>query len=106
MAVNLLELLKKELSGEVVTKAASILGESPTATQSALSAAAPAVLAALAQKASSPRGGDDLLGLIQQATSMIGSSGLASLLSSGDVRNVAQSGTSLVSMLLALSSRQ
>ena len=66
MAVNLFSLLQNEFSGDVVSKIASFLGESPSATQSAVASAVPALLGAFASKANTPQGAGELLGMIQR----------------------------------------
>ncbi len=65
MAVNLIELLKNEFSGEVASKVASAIGEKPAATQQALSGLIPAAIAALANRAFTTTGASDLVGLIR-----------------------------------------
>lgn len=66
MAVNLLNLVQGQFSGDVVARLASMIGESPAATESAVSSVVPAVLATLAEKASTTQGASDLVSLIQQ----------------------------------------
>ena len=66
MAVNLLSLLQNEFSGDVVSKVASLLGEPPAKTQSAVASAIPAVIGALTQRASTPQGAGDLFGMLQK----------------------------------------
>lgn len=67
MATNLLDLLTKEFSSDIVGKIASFLGENPAATQKAVSGVLPAVLGALAAKSSTPGGAADLLGLLKNS---------------------------------------
>ncbi len=50
MSNNLLELLKEHLSGDVVSNLATLIGESPKNTETALNAALPSLLAGLSEK--------------------------------------------------------
>lgn len=52
MSVNILELLKQHLSGDVVSNLASLIGESPKNTESAIQSALPSLLAGLVSKSS------------------------------------------------------
>jgi OmpA-OmpF porin, OOP family len=52
MSVNLLELLKEHLSGDVVSNLAALIGETPKSTESAVQNALPSLLAGLADKTS------------------------------------------------------
>jgi outer membrane protein OmpA-like peptidoglycan-associated protein len=60
MAINLLDLVKGYLTPDVVEKAASFVGESPSATQSALSGGVPAIIGALSEMASTRAGADQI----------------------------------------------
>ncbi|MBS9773918.1 MAG: OmpA family protein [Tenacibaculum sp.] len=64
MSVNLLDLVKGQLTDVVVNKAASFLGESTEATQSGLTSAIPTLLGGLMSKAGSQSGITDLLGMV------------------------------------------
>ncbi len=64
MSVNLLDLVKGQLTDAVIDKAASFLGESKESTQSGLTSAVPALLGGLMSKAGSTSGATDLLGMI------------------------------------------
>lgn len=101
MAVNLLSLLQNELSGDVVSKVASLLGEPPAKTQTAVNSAIPAVIGALTQKAATPQGAGELFATLQRGGfdgSMFGS--LASVLgkSNGAVDLVKVGGPLLASL--------
>lgn len=67
MAVNLIELVTREFSDDVVEKLAGVLGESATKTRAGVNYAVPAVFCALQQKALAPRGADELFGLFQRS---------------------------------------
>ncbi len=66
MIPNLLDLVKGEFSSDLVGKISSSLGESSSSTMTAISAAAPALLAGLVNKGSTTQGANDLLGLLRQ----------------------------------------
>jgi OOP family OmpA-OmpF porin len=67
VAVNLLELLRREFSSDAVAKIASAVGEPPAKTQSAIGALLPALLGGLASRASSSQGAGDLFKLLDQS---------------------------------------
>ena len=60
MAVNILELVKGYLTPDVIQKAATFVGESPSATQSALAGAVPAIIGALSDMSSTKAGADQI----------------------------------------------
>ncbi len=64
MSVNLLELLKDHLSGDVVSNLAALIGESPKNTDSALQNALPSLLAGLVSKSSDSNALGSLFNLI------------------------------------------
>lgn len=66
MAVNLLDLLSREINDDVISGFASALGESSGATKSALSSVMPALLGGVMSKASTAQGASDLLRLAEQ----------------------------------------
>ncbi len=89
MEINLFNLLERELSGDVVTKIASFLGEGSASTRAAVDNAVPAVMCALHEKTSTAGGLAELLGMLRRGgfdgtalatpASMAGSGGLAEL---------------------------
>jgi outer membrane protein OmpA-like peptidoglycan-associated protein len=94
MATNLITQLMNEFGGETLNRAASALGETPARTESALGAAVPALLGALAGKASTGAGASDLVDLIRQnkfdsrqygeaASALAAPSGISSLMNVG-----------------------
>ncbi len=95
MSVNLLDLVKSQLTDAVVGKAASFLGESKEATQSGLTSAVPAILGGLMNKASSTSGATDLLGMITkpEISSVLGNV--------GELFGGSESGSNLGSSLLS-----
>ncbi len=77
MSVNLLDLVKGQLTDDVVGKAASFLGESTEATQSGLTSAVPALLGGVMNKVGSTSGAADLLGMVTkpEVTGILGNVG-------------------------------
>jgi outer membrane protein OmpA-like peptidoglycan-associated protein len=66
MPVNLINILRNEFSSDALERIASFVGETPASTQTALGSAIPAVLAGLAQKSQTPRGAEDIFGMLQR----------------------------------------
>ena len=66
MPANLINQLRNEFSDDVIEKLAFYLGETPARTQSALGYAIARVAGGLLQKAQTPQGANDLLGLLQR----------------------------------------
>ncbi len=64
MSLNILDLVKGQLTEDVIAKAASALGESKEATESGFTNAIPALLGGVISKASSEEGASDLLGMV------------------------------------------
>lgn len=102
MSVNLLDLVKSQLSGSVLSQAASFLGESESGTSTAMGAALPAILGSIVNKASST---DGAKGIMDMITSQKQDSGMldnfASLLgNSNQTQGLLQSGGGMLSSLL------
>ena len=66
MIPNLIDLVKGEFTSDLVGKISGSLGESPSATMSAIGAAGPALLAGMLGKASTTQGANDLMNLLRQ----------------------------------------
>ena len=66
MELNLIDIVKSQLGGSIITKAASFLGENGAATQKALDVLLPSVLGGMANQATTLSGADNLLGLINK----------------------------------------
>src|SRR5512141_729750 len=64
---NLLTLAQNAMGGDFSNLTAQLLGESPGATQSALTSLLPALLATVAQKGATPEGASGLMSLINSA---------------------------------------
>lgn len=84
MSINLIDLFTKEFGGDVLGKVASALGEPEAKTQAAIGGLAPAVIGALANKATTTQGLGDLFDLMR-TSGFDGAkpAGLASLLGGG-----------------------
>ena len=63
MSNNLLELINENITGDVVSKLADFLGESPKNTSSALSSAIPSILAGLVNKGTDSQGASTILSI-------------------------------------------
>ena len=101
MAINLIEQLTREFSGDTLGRIASALGESENKVQSAIGGLAPAMVAALAGKAASPQGLADITDLMK-TSGFDGSQprGLSSLLTGGGgITDLLSRGGSMVSNL-------
>jgi len=84
MTANLLALAQEAMGGDFSKLAGQFLGESPAATQSALSSLLPAVLGSVAQKGATPEGASGLMSLINGANLNVASLGnLAGMFSGG-----------------------
>jgi outer membrane protein OmpA-like peptidoglycan-associated protein len=68
MSKNLLELINENITGDVVSKLANFLGESPNNTSSALSSAIPSILAGLVNKGTDTQGASTILSLLNQGS--------------------------------------
>jgi OOP family OmpA-OmpF porin len=68
MSNNLLELINETITGDVVSKLADFLGESPKNTSSALGGAIPSILVALVNKGTDTQGASGILSLLSQGS--------------------------------------
>jgi outer membrane protein OmpA-like peptidoglycan-associated protein len=68
MSSNLLELINDNITGDVISKLADFLGESPKSTSSALSSAIPSILAGLVNKSTDTQGASTILSLLNQGS--------------------------------------
>jgi outer membrane protein OmpA-like peptidoglycan-associated protein len=97
MNANILSLAQNALGGDFSKLAGQYLGESPTATQGALSSLLPAVLGSIAQKGATPDGASSLMSLMNSANLDTGSLGnIGSLFGGGGsgVTDLVKAGTS------------
>jgi OmpA-OmpF porin, OOP family len=100
MAVNLIEQMLGTLAGDTLNKIGAAVGVSPEITQAALKAGIPLLLGGMTQKATSPEGASDLLGMLTRGNhdSVLGS--LGSALGGGDsTSSLLKVGASLLPML-------
>ncbi len=101
MAPNLLSYLQQQVSGEALSHLSSFLGESADVTSRAASSGLQTVLVALTQRASSPQGTTDVLGLLARVTGDNGLGQVAARLTSGaDVDDLVTRGAPLVGAVL------
>jgi len=102
MAANLFELLSGSLPSSVVSKMAEIIGESPALTQKAVDVAIPALAGAACNKASTPQGATELLGMLSPSKSDAGLvPNFANYLMGGaTTQNLMRTGENLLSGLL------
>jgi OmpA-OmpF porin, OOP family len=91
--MNLIEMLKDQVTGQVLSQVAGHIGESEANTKSALGAALPALLGTIASKAGSGNGAADIFNMIKNGghdgsvlenlAGNLGGGGISSLLGSG-----------------------
>ena len=72
MSNNLIDLINENITGDVVSKLAEFLGESPNNTSSALSSAIPSILAGLVNKSADMQGASTILSLLNQKSDVSG----------------------------------
>jgi hypothetical protein len=97
--MNLMDIVKRQLGGDMVGKIAGMLGESPEKTQGALGAAVPTVLAGLLGSASSKDGASKLFDAVKNTDgNMLGN--LAGMLGGGQGSQLSQTGGNLLGSLL------
>ncbi len=98
---NLLEALTGLMTPDMVQQASNVVGESPASTKSALTALAPTLLHAFADKGSTPAGAGQLLGALAENKidgKLLGNVG--SILGRDKNNSAHGAGSSLISMLL------
>jgi outer membrane protein OmpA-like peptidoglycan-associated protein len=102
MAANILEMLSGGAGKELIGYASKMLGESQGGVESAVGSILPALMGGMMQKAASPQGAKDLLGLISGANVDSGIMGnLAGMLSGGaNTTSLMSTGASLLGSLL------
>jgi hypothetical protein len=99
--MNIVDVIKSQLSNEVLGKLSSVIGESEDKTKAALTGAVPGLLAVLAQLASSSSGADKVINSLKQVDT--GSSGGVGDILSGGHGPVMEKGGSLLNILLGSS---
>jgi hypothetical protein len=98
--MNIVDVIKSQLSGEVLAKLSSLIGESEDKTRTAVGAAVPALLSSLAGLASTPGGADKLINALKQVDPSSQGGGLGEVLSGGQASAWLEKGGSLLSVLL------
>ena len=98
--MNIVDVIKSQLSGEVLAKLSSLVGESEDKTKAAVGAAVPGLLSVLASLATSG-GADKLINALKQVDT--GSGGGFGDVLSGQAGQVAEKGGSLLNILLGSS---
>jgi OmpA-OmpF porin, OOP family len=102
MSIDLLGLVKDQLTSAAVGKISEFLGESSENTQSAVSAAMPTLLGGIMEKASTTEGAGSILNLLKDGGhdgSLLGN--LSGLLGSGDgISGLLSGGSGIISSLL------
>jgi OmpA-OmpF porin, OOP family len=101
MSINLLDLVKDQVSGQLAKHAAGFLGESESSIGGALGSIMPALLGGAVQKASTPSGAQGLMDMVSGLDSgMLGN--IANVFGGGasNVNGVLNSGGGIVDMLL------
>jgi hypothetical protein len=102
MSVNLLDMVKSAVAGQIGEQLGAAVGLDKSQTSSALNAALPVLLGGMAKKASSPAGAADLFkALGDQDTSLLGN--LGSMLTGGGSSSMLEMGAKLLPMLLGAS---
>jgi outer membrane protein OmpA-like peptidoglycan-associated protein len=102
MTTNLLDLIKQGLPGDFSDLAGKVVGESPGATQTALTAALPALVGAIAQKGSTADGAQSLMSLLDNPAVSTGAlANLSGLLGGGqNSASLTSAGSGLLGSLL------
>ena len=102
MTTDLLALIKQGLPANFSELASNVVGESPGATQTALTAALPALVGAIAQKGATTDGAQSLMSLLDSPAVSTGAlSNLSGLLGGGsETASVTTAGSGLVGSLL------
>jgi Bacterial protein of unknown function (DUF937) len=99
--MNIVDVIKSQLGGEILGKLSSLIGENEDKTKTAVTAAVPSLLSVLAQLASSSSGADKVINALKQVDTGSGG-GLGDILS-GQAGHVAEKGGSLLNILLGSS---
>lgn len=101
MNINLMDILKNQLSGQLVDQASKFLGEEKSATQTALTGIVPTLLSGLIGKTSSSEGASSVFNLIKSGNHDGGILNNLSGLFSGDSQNqgIANVGSGLLSSI-------
>jgi len=99
MATNLLQQLQGALGGDVASRLAGALGESPSAIESAIHGLIPAIISGVSTKMTDKKESGDLIGTMTQVGLDRAPSGNLSTLLSGGVNEAAEVGKPLVASI-------
>jgi hypothetical protein len=99
MSMNIVQIILELLSGNVMSKLSSLIGENEAKTKSAVGAAVPALLSGLSNLASNEQGAQKLASALGKLD-MGSINNLSSMLSGGSAENLAEHGGSLLTSLL------
>ncbi|MGE5356416.1 MAG: DUF937 domain-containing protein [Deltaproteobacteria bacterium] len=102
MAINILDLFKNQVAGELAKSAGSFLGESESSVKGVLETAAPAILGSLIQKSSTQSGASGILDMLTKNnydTDVLG--GLSGLMNGGESKfsKITEIGLPIIKML-------
>lgn len=101
MAINLLDIVKDQITGQLAKEASSFLGESESAVTSALGSIMPTLLGSVIQKSSTPTGAQGLMDMIGKLD--LGTlSDITKVFSGGQdsVNGILNSGSGIIDMIL------
>lgn len=102
MAINILDLFKNQVAGELAKSASGFLGESESSVKGVLESAAPAILGSLIQKGSTQTGASGILDMLKNNnfdTDVLG--GLSGLMTGGESKfsKITEMGLPIIKML-------
>lgn len=101
MSINLLDMLKDQVAGDLGSQAAKFLGESESNVSSALSNILPSILGSVIDKGSSEEGATGLMNVLKDAdTSILGNIGGLFGGGAGAVNGLLNSGSGILSFLM------
>ena len=101
MSINLLDMLKDQVSGDLGSQAAKFLGESESNVGSALSNILPSILGSVIDKGSTEEGANGLMNVLKDAdTSILGNIGGLFGGGAGAVNGLLNSGSGILSFLM------
>jgi hypothetical protein len=100
--MNIVDVIKSQLGGEILGKLSSVIGESEDKTKTAVTAAVPGLLSVLAQLVSNSSGADKVINALKQVDTGP-SGGLGDILSGGQTGPALEKGGSLLNILLGSS---
>ena len=92
MSFNIIDMVKGQISDQLVGQIGGLLGESPDKAKNAIDSAVPTLLAGIGESAQDPNGADTLLNLVnRQDDSVV--DGIGSMIGSNQSSELIESGT-------------